>query len=399
MAVSASGQWASAVVPARKNAASAIVAEVGQDFAAVADLWRAMAERGHATPYQSYSFCEGYFRHVEAPAGARAALIVLRSKSSGEPLALLPLSVRRAGPFAIARFIGGKQSNFNMGVFAREAERLAPADVRAALLAAGRSAGIDVFCLHSQPMEWQGFANPLVDSRDLASPSNGYKLQLEAEGEALLKRRQSKDTRKKLRQKEQKLGAMGALAYAKPVETAEISATFDAFLRLKAERFAAQGIVDPFSAPDVQAFLAEALIGRNGERPLLELHSLTLNGAPVAIFGGAAAGDRFSGLFTAFDATPDIARFSPGDILLSAMLKDCCARGLKTFDLGVGEAHYKDKICDETEVLVESFLPVSLAGRGLALAAAGQQKLKRAIKSSDLGKRAIAALRGMRAKR
>jgi len=47
---------------------------------------------------------------------------------------------------------------------------------------------------------------------------------------------------------------------------------------------------------------------------------------------------------------------------LQALLRDCVARGLDYFDLGVGEARYKDAVCDETIELCDSVLPATFRG-------------------------------------
>jgi CelD/BcsL family acetyltransferase involved in cellulose biosynthesis len=377
--------------------AGALPTDVLRDFATAEQIWRGLAATGHATPYQDFDFCRAYVQHVDAPTGGTAALVVLRSPE-GVPLGLVPLVIHRKGPFGVASFIGGKHANFNMPLFARGAERCAPELYRAALIAAGRSAGIDVFCLHAQPIQWEGFDNPFAAFSNFASPSQGYKLALAADADALLKRRLSKDTRRKTRQKEQRLAGMGELSYRRPETADERRAVLERFLALKAERFARQGIADPFSGADVRAFLAAGLMPADGSAPFIELHTLDLSGRAIAIFGAVVAGGRFSGLFTAFDSDPEIARSSPGDILLMHMIRHCCERGLATFDLGVGEAHYKDKICDATEPLVETFIPVTLAGQVIALACIGKQRAKAAIKQSSLGKRGVDFLRSLRAK-
>lgn len=398
MAMAAAPAWAYGSDGATPASGGALTTEVLRDFGAAEPMWRALMAQGHATPYQSFEFANAYCRAVEEPEGGKAALVLIRG-ADGAPLALAPFVVRRKGPFRVARFIGGKHANFNMPVFAAGADRIGAEFFRAALVAAGRAAGIDVFCLHAQPVEWQGFANPLAALAAMSSPSQGYKLGLQADADALLKRRLSKDTRRKARQKEQRLQGLGTLSYRRPQDAAEKRAVLERFLALKAERFAGQGISDPFSDIAVRMFLSEGLVPANGSEGFIELHTLDLDGRAIAIFGAVVANDRFSGLFTAFDNDAEIARGSPGDILLMHMIRNCCERGLTTFDLGVGEAHYKDKICDATEALVESFLPVTAAGRVAALACIGKQKLKGAIKTSQAGKKALELLRSLRAKK
>ena len=57
----------------------------------------------------------------------------------------------------------------------------------------------------------------------------------------------------------------------------------------------------------------------------------------VAAFAALSGRDRLSGLVIAYDADPEIARYSPGELILHAVVRSAIARGFTTFDLGVGE--------------------------------------------------------------
>ncbi len=88
-------------------------------------------------------------------------------------------------------------------------------------------------------------------------------------------------------------------------------------------------------------------------------------GRPIAILAAGLNGERLQGLFNAFDPDPEIAKSSPGDLLLTRVLRDACARGLKCFDLGLGEARYKAMFCGEREAMADVvFAATSLGGAG-----------------------------------
>lgn len=389
---------ASTLAPRTKPAQRAIVVEVLRSFDEARAIWCNLSASGTATPYQGMEWLAAYMRHVDGQPGADIALVVVRD-AANEPLMLIPLVVAAQGPVRIARFIGGKHSNFNAPVFAPNAQRLSEAEMRQALTEAGRLAGADLLALINQPESWEGSANPMALIHGQASPSAGYKFSLEDGADAVLHKQLSKDTRKKLRQKAGKLGQIGPVSYHKPGTPAEALMILDAFLALKAARFQGQGIDDPFAGEDVRRFLQEVVtIGLASGQGVLELHALMVGPRPVAIYGGVADRNRFSGVITAFDADPEIARSSPGDILLTYMVRDCCNRGLATFDLGVGEAHYKSKICDTAEPLFDTYFPVSLKGRVASLALSRAGALKRAIKQSPQGQKLIAAIRKLKAR-
>lgn len=369
-----------------------------EDFDEAREPWEKLAAEGHTTPYQQFRFCEAFFRHVEAREGASAVLITVHDDMDA-PVMLLPLCVERVGPVRVARFIGGEHANFSMPVCGHRAALLRAEDIRRLLSDAAHRAGIDLYAFRHQPGSWQGFANPLAQICGQPSPSFGHKLQLEADAEALFRALQSKDTRKKLRQKESKLAALGHLDYRRAADPAEARRILEAFHTLRAARFAAQGIDNPFASPEIHAFLDEAVTaGIETGAPAVELHALTLDDRAIAIFGMVTDQTRISGLLTAFDTSGELARYSPGDILLNRMIADACARGFRTFDLGAGEAHYKDKVCKETEPLSDAVIPVTIAGRVAGVALSTGIRLKRALKQSTAGQRLIAAIRTWKAR-
>ena len=92
------------------------------------------------------------------------------------------------------------------------------------------------------------------------------------------------------------------------------------------------------------------------------------------------------------------ARHSPGLVLLMHMVADCAARGLRSFDIGVGRAHYKSSFCREPEPLFDTFLPLTLRGRLAAAAFSTAFAAKRMIKQNPALWSAVQALRRVRAR-
>ena len=76
------------------------------------------------------------------------------------------------------------------------------------------------------------------------------------------------------------------------------------------------------------------------------------------------------------------ARHSPGLVLLMHMVAECADRGLRSFDIGVGRAHYKSSFCQEPEPLFDTFLPLTLRGRLAAGAFSTAFAAKRMIKQN-----------------
>lgn len=376
-----------------------LTAEVFSDLAAAEGLWRALETDPAVlmTPYQRFDWVAAYCA-AGIDAGEATRILVLRD-GLGRARVLLPLTVGRHGPLRVARVVGDRHANFHMPLFAsREAAAMPAEDLTAALTDAGRAAGIDAFVFRNQPRFWDGTPNPLAGG-GLPAPSDAYGMLLGPDAEATLRRVFSGDTRKKLRAKERKLveflGAIEHRVAGTPEAAAEIQA---AFYAQKAARFADLGIADPYADAAVRRFIATAIATAPGATPAIEVHALVASesGRILATFGGAVDGARFCGMWTSFDTDSELGRFSPGEILLHRLVGDQAARGRRALDLGVGEAGYKAKTCDETIELVEQTVPVSPASHALALASRVAVRLKHRIKRSPRLWAAAQSLRRLR---
>ncbi|MEH3118472.1 MAG: GNAT family N-acetyltransferase [Methylorubrum populi] len=384
-------------VPARARSHGGLVAEVFSDLAAVEAVWRSLEADPAVlmTPYQRFDWVAAYLgAGIESAAATR--ILVLRD-GGGRPRLLIPLTVGRRGPLRVAAVIGGRHANFHMPLFAsREAAALRPEDLTEALVRGARTAGIDAFAFRNQPRVWDGTPNPLAD-RGLPAPSDAYGMLLGPDAEATLRRVFSGDTRKKLRAKERKLVEVLGPIEHRIADTPEAGAEIQAaFYAQKAARFAGLGIADPYADEAVRRFIAAATAP--GGPPAIEVHALVANesGRILATFGGAVDGARFCGMWTSFDTAPELGRYSTGEILLHRLVGQQATRGRRALDLGVGEAGYKAKTCDETIELVEQVVPVSPASHALALASGLAVRLKHRIKRSPQLWAAARSLRRLR---
>ncbi len=372
-----------------------LAAEIIADPAAAEAVWRQIeCDPGRVqTPYQRFDWIMAYLRARSQVGNAR--ILVLRDRD-GRPQILLPLIVERRFGLRVARTVGDTHANYHLPLFARrDAASIRAEDVTAALTRAARSAGIAVYELQHQPRSWDGTVNPFGTGGE-PEASNGYGLTLEPDPDATVRRVFSADARKKLRSKEKRLiEAHGPVVYRRAETAEEANRFLTAFYAHKAVRFAAMGIADPYADPSIRAFLAAAAAGPEAA---LEIHALCIaeGGRVLATFGGAVTGQRYSGMMTAFDPDPDIARYSPGDLLLQHLVREQATRGRLGFDLGVGEARYKASICDETIELVEATIPVTLAGRAYGAIRQGLVRAKRGIKRDPRLYAAFQRLRKLR---
>ncbi len=171
------------------------------------------------------------------------------------------------------------------------------------------------------------------------------------------------------------------MRFERAASEADILRVAEDFFEQKSTRMRAIGLPDVFAAQDVRDFITAGALATtaNGDR-LIELYTLSVGDTIVATMGGVCAGGRFSAMFSSIIHD----RFkteSPGEQLLVRVVGDCCARGLHTFDLGVGEASYKSMFCDP-EPMFDSTWPLTAKGRAFTMARRFYAAAKRAVKQN-----------------
>lgn len=367
------------------------------DMAAAEPHWRTL-ERGDslATPYQRYDFLKLWQSHVGVSSGV-SPFIVVGFNGAEEPLFLWPFGSRLIGGLLCVEFLGGKHANFNMALWRRDVAATIGADELRATLAR-LSGHADFIKLVSQPLTWGGATNPFALLPHQRAPNYGFSGALVPDFDALLRARSNSEARKKMRKKERALSGFGELRFERAVEPDDVRRVLDAFFKQKSARMRTLGVPDAFSFPDVRRFIeAAATEPLAGGKPLIELYALSVDDIIVATMAGIVGDGRFCAMFNSI-IQGRFAIESPGEQLLLKLVRSCCERGLVTFDLGIGDARYKDLICGDAEPLFDNYLPLSVTGRFLAFAFAASAMSKRAIKQHHTLWALVRAMRRLRAR-
>ena len=198
------------------------------------------------------------------------------------------------------------------------------------------------------------------------------------------------NSRKKLRQKERQLAALGPVAFQRARTSGEIDRVLEAFFAQKAARMREQGLSNAFDGAGVKEFTRAAAhdIDPDTGEPVIELYAASAATAIIATFGGIVADGRFSGMFNSI-AGAEFRNFSPGELLLANVIRMCCERGLQKFDLGIGDAAYKQVYCRDAETLYDSVIPITAVGQVAAPIWRTGLALKGRVKKSDTLLRAV----------
>lgn len=371
--------------------------EIFDDLTLAEPHWRALEQVDSlATPYQYYDFLKHWQRHVGSNS-SMTPFIVVGFNEESEPLFLLPLGSRPLGGLIGLEFLGGKHANFNMALWRRDVAATIGADGLRSVLST-LSGHADVLKLVNQPLTWGGATNPFALLPHQRAANYGFSGALVPDFDALLRARSNSEARKKMRKKERALASFGDLRFERATEPDDVRRVIDAFFKQKSARMRALGMSDAFSLPGVRRFIEAAATEQLVDgKPLIELYALSVDDIIVATMGGIVGGGRFCAMFNSI-IQGRFAAESPGEQLILKLVRSCCERELLTFDLGIGEARYKNLLCGDAEPLFDSYIPLSAGGRLPAITFALGAITKRAIKTQPALWSIVGALRRLRAR-
>jgi len=329
----------------------------------IAREWDELQGRAVTSAYQRRDFLDAWINHAATPAGQTVRIGVVRNET-GRLVALLPFAVRKRWGFCVAGYLGGAHSNLNMPIvdpaFGRDLDRRA---IEALLHDYCLAAGADVLVLANQPAEWLGQPHPFACLTSQPSPDSLMRIETTASYEGYSEGQLSKDARSKLRRKTKKVEDLGATLLTAQT-AAETDLLLTAFLDHKARRLAAMGADDPFAVPGVAAFLREAALAEGG----LQLFGLVSDGKVHAVAGWVRQGEQASLMILSYDPQSDLARYSPGEVVLSRILASHLGQGLRHLDFGLGDERYKSTWSNASTAMFDAIFAVT--GRGALYAQA-----------------------------
>ncbi len=308
----------------------ALTVEVGRGLAAVEAMhgeWLALVAEHPAPPFSMQpAWTVAYLRHLhDAGPDAVLCLVLRRGRRCRGILCLSPTTYARFG--VTATVLTGP----------RGSEQMLNACVLGHDEALGTWWGVIGEALRRENVAWQVLCCPrLCDDAQLHRLSRGlgvrkvFRVQDATRhldctgGYEALSARYSTRLRKILKKGWTGLQRQGAVALRVVSEPAERDAAFDTFLRLEGSGWKGpQGERSSLSdAPTLRAFYRDLFTGPSAP-PDARITLLTIDGVPVAAQLCMDSGGTRSLLKIAYDQAQ--ARYSPGSVLLDAVVRDCCA--------------------------------------------------------------------------
>ena len=336
----------------------------------------AAADESSATVFQHPRWLAPLLATLAVPAGAELFAVIVRQRATGPLVAVLPLLRHRHGLLRVLSVPSLGVSDYGAPLLGPEA----PSDQAGAealwRTVKAKMPKADLAVLENMPARVGGQINPLaLVSGAARSKFSRNAIVVEDTVEALLKAR-GKKYRKEAERCYRLLAEHGAPSFRRAETPEDIRAAYQILDAQQAERRHEKGGRYLLDQPEYRAFYDEVLAA-GAPAGFAHIFTLSAGGETCAALFGVSDQDSFTALRIS-TAGGDWRRLSPGRLIILEAMRYFTARGVRTFDMGIGDYAFKHGFGVEPEPLTE--LSAALSAKG-ALALTGR-RLKSTLKKS-----------------
>jgi CelD/BcsL family acetyltransferase involved in cellulose biosynthesis len=363
--------------------ASHIVIDVVSDLSLLEQEWRAFEQRADCTAFQSFDWLSTWQACIGDRKGVRPAIVTGRSPS-GDLLFLLPLATESTGPLRRLTFLGRDLCDYNAPLLSPSTGHSLADDFHnlwsriTQRLQKDSRHRHDLILFDKMPQQVGHQANPLCRLSCRPNPSGAYLATIAATWDAFYEQKRSGSSRKRDRQRQRRLAALGDVVFATVENADDRRTTLDILMVQKRQAFARMGVTDIFSREGYVEFF-HAIAQRAPD--LIHIGKLQVGETPAAANMGLVFRNSFYHVLISYDAGP-ISRAGPGTAHLHELMRHAVERGCTTFDFTIGDEPYKREWSDIELTLYDHIAPVTTLGAIFAAPLDALRELKRYIKQS-----------------
>lgn len=350
------------------------------DLDAVAGIWTSFQETAHLTPFQRFEWLKHWIDTCNGPAIEPYIVLVY---DAGRLRLIAPLAVE-SGLFT-RRLVWLGQSINDQNAPIVDPSWLAELDEdRAARLwrhVTRHTGEVDYLHLIRNPDVLAACRNPFLGDDPQAYPSDSHHLNLLADWHTFYGKLRGSKSRRRLREKANRLAKAGRVRLRRVRGAKELAATIAMLLAWKAEQLDGRGSRNPFSDGRIQKLLNH-IAAHQPDSGVMRVYVLEVGGRTVAATVALTHGGVFNFFIPAFDDT-GIRNCSPGTIMLVKLIELSARAGYSKFDFSLGDESYKAEWCDTRVEMTHQTEALNLRGAVMSLALRTVLRLKRTIKSND----------------
>jgi CelD/BcsL family acetyltransferase involved in cellulose biosynthesis len=332
-----------------------------RDWDAIAGQWQAARGDGAAaTPFQTAEWLESFYAAIKADPATQPLIAWIEDAESGAFAMALPLVCRRDGALTRISFADLGMSDFNAPLLGPAAPRNG-GEARAAWAALRRALPrADIVQFEKMPPQVEGRVNPFaVLGGARVSAVNGNLIAMGEDFEAW-QSSLSRTVRKELRRTWRVFNRRENVSFECIEDPREALNVLEAMEAQQQTRLDELGLAYKLGDP-VTASLYRNLLARNIASGFAVLGILKSGSECVAGLLGIRQGNRVV-FIRLTNAGGEWTNCSPGRLVISRLLPELHARGLRKFDFSVGNFTYKRHFGAVRQPMVDFSAPRSLRG-------------------------------------
>jgi CelD/BcsL family acetyltransferase involved in cellulose biosynthesis len=309
--------------------------------------------------FQSREFLDLWLDTIGKASRIEPCFVVVKD-ADGRPVLYLPLIIETKFNVRLLRFMDCGVADYNAPIVAadRTLSRQEFHEVWADVLA--RLPGFDVIDLKKIAGDVAGAVNPLTYLDCAPFGESGHAIVLTRLRDRTDTRRAEVRLRRKLQSYANGLSQIGEPRFIVNPEAAEAARVAERLLELKRRKYQRTSTPDFLAAPGVERFYREMMSpARLGT--ISHLSALTVGDTVASAHLGFIGRGRFYYIFPAYDTA--FGRHRVGHLLLQHLIDQTLTQDFETFDLGIGDASYKNKWATHHLALQSHERAVTAAGR------------------------------------
>jgi CelD/BcsL family acetyltransferase involved in cellulose biosynthesis len=309
--------------------------------------------------FQSREFLDIWLDTIGKASGVESYFVMVRD-ADGRPVLYLPLIIETKFNVRLLRFMDCGVADYNAPIVAadRTLSRQDFHDVWAEILALLPS--FDVIDLKKIASDVAGAVNPLAYLDCTPFGDSGHGIALSRLRDQTDTRRAVARLRRKLQSHAKGLSRIGEPRFIVNPAAAEAARVAERLLELKRRKYQRTSTPDFLTAPGVERFYREMMSpGRLGT--ISHLSALMIGDTVTSAHLGFIGRGRFYYIFPAYDT--EFGRHRVGHLLMEHLIDQSVAQDFDTFDLGIGDASYKNKWATYHLAVYNHERAVTAAGR------------------------------------
>ena len=309
--------------------------------------------------FQSREFLDIWLDTIGKASRVEPYFVVVRD-ADGRPVLHLPLIIETKFNVRLLRFMDCGVADYNAPIVAadRTLSRQEFHDVWADVLALLPS--FDVIDLKKIATDVAGAVNPLTYLDCVPFGESGHVIALTRLRDQTDTRRTVARQRRKLQTHAKGLSQIGEPRFIVNPDASEAAPLIERLLELKRRKYQRTSTPDFLTAPGVEHFYRQMMSpGRLGT--ISHLSALTIGDTVASAHLGFIGRGRFYYIFPAYDT--QFGRYRVGHLLLQHLIDQSVTQDFDTFDLGIGDASYKNKWATHRVALHSHQRAVTAAGR------------------------------------